>query len=227
MLLSLAWRNIWRNKKRSIIIITAIAAGLLSGLFASAVMFGMAESFVNSTIDRDLGHIQIHSKNFENNKLLTDTIPNPSDVVIKIKQHKNVTGVTSRIVIEGMGASATTSTGLRIAGINPYDEKTVTSLYKQIISGSYLGADKGQNTGRISNHILIGSKLAENLGIKEKSKIVLSFQGMDGSIIYGAFRVTGIFRTESSVFDRSNVFVLDEDLQRLLGNCLLYTSRCV
>ena len=75
MLLILAWRNIWRNKKRSLIIIAAIAAGLLSGLFASAVMFGMGESLINSTIDRNLAHIQVHSKEFEEEKLLCRYYP--------------------------------------------------------------------------------------------------------------------------------------------------------
>ena len=92
MLFSLAWRNIWRNKRRSLIIISAIAVGLLCGLFASSIMFGMGESLVSSTIARDLGHIQIHSSQFEDEKLLTDTIPNPQKIVDKIKEAKKYYG---------------------------------------------------------------------------------------------------------------------------------------
>ena len=211
MLFSLAWRNIWRNKRRSLIIISAIAVGLLCGLFASSIMFGMGESLVSSTIARDLGHIQIHSSQFEDEKLLTDTIPNPQKIVDKIKKQKNIAGITSRMVIEGMGSSATTSNGIRIVGIDPEQEKSVTNIYKQIVKGNYF-----EKSGR--NQIVIGKKLSENLGIKEKSKIILSFQGFDGSIIYGAFRVTGIFQTESTAFDRMNVFVREKDLVSLLGS---------
>jgi len=214
MLFSLAWRNIWRNKRRSLIIISAIAAGLLCGLFASAIMFGMGESLVTSTINRDLGHIQIHSSQFEDEKLLTDTIPNPQKIVEEIKEEKNIKGITSRIVIEGMGSSATTSNGLRIVGINPEQEKSVTNIYEQIVEGNYF-----ENARR--NQIIVGKKLAENLGIKERSKIVLSFQGFDGSIIYGAFRVTGIYQTESTAFDRVNVFVREKDLLSLLGSQMI------
>ena len=85
-----------------------------------------------------------------------------------------------------MGSSATTSNGIRIVGINPEQEKSVTNIYKQIVEGNYF-----EKSSR--NQIVIGKKLSENLGIKEKSKIILSFQGFDGSIIYGAFRVIGIF----------------------------------
>ena len=211
MLLALAWRNIWRNKKRSLIIIAAIAVGLCCGLFASATMFGMWDSMINTTIDRDLGHFQIHSKTFEDEKLVTDTIPNFENILTTLNATNYVTGVTSRILIEGMASSATTSNGVRILGINPETEKKVTSIYKHIVKGNYFGESW-------KNQIVIGEKLADNLGLREKSKIVLGFQGIDGSIIYGAFRVTGIFRTESSMFDKSNVFVKENDLLKLINS---------
>jgi len=211
MLLTLAWRNIWRNKKRSLIIISAVAVGLCCGLFASAAMFGMWDSMINTTIDRDIGHFQIHSKSFEDEKLVTDTIPGFENILSTLKSTKYVSGVTSRILIEGMASSATTSSGVRILGINPETEKKVTSIYKHIIKGNYFGETW-------KNQIVIGEKLADNLGLREKSKIVLGFQGIDGSIIYGAFRVTGIFRTESSTFDKSNVFVKEDDLLKLIDS---------
>ena len=210
MLLTLAWRNIWRNKKRSLIIISAIAVGLCCGLFASATMFGMWDSMINTTIDRDLGHFQIHSKAFEDEKLVTDTIPYFKNVISSIKKNKNVIGVSSRILIEGMASSATTSNGVKILGINTETEKKVTSVYKQIVKGNYFEENW-------KNQIVIGEKLADNLGVREKSKVVLGFQGIDGSIIYGAFRITGIFKTESSIFDKSNVFVKEDDILRLIN----------
>ena len=211
MLLTLAWRNIWRNKKRSLIIISAVAVGLCCGLFSSATMFGMWDSMINTTIDRDLGHFQIHSKSFEDEKLVTDTIPVFDNILSTLNVTKHVTGVTSRILIEGMASSATTSNGVRILGINPETETKVTTIYQHIIKGSYFGETW-------KNQIVIGEKLAINLGLREKSKIILGFQGIDGSIIYGAFRVTGIFRTQSSIFDKSNVFVKEDDLLKLINS---------
>lgn len=215
MLLSLAWRNIWRNKKRSIIIIAAITVGVLSGLFAAGVMFGMGESLINNTIDRDLGHIQIHNKNFNEDKLIFDTIPDFSNVLSKVSNEKNLAGASPRVIIEGMISSATSSGGVRITGINPVEEQKVTNIYKQIVSGNYFLNEE-------PNQILLGYKLADNLGIKERSRVVLSFQGLDGTIIYGAFRVAGIFKTESTMFDRTTVFLKDEDIFNLLGSTPVY-----
>lgn len=215
MLLSLAWRNIWRNKRRSVIIITAIAVGLLCGLFASAVMFGMGDSLVNTTIDRDLGHIQIHTRSFEDDRLLTDTIPLAKTILSEVRSKENLTGLSARIIIEGMISSASSSGGVRITGIVPDDEKSVTTIHNQIITGNYFETEEAYQ-------IVLGYKLAENLGIREKSRVVLSFQGLDGSIIYGAFRVSGIFRTESAMFDRSTVFIKENDLLTLLGSNPIY-----
>lgn len=215
MLLTLAWRNIWRNKRRSLIIIAAIAVGLLCGLFTSAIMFGMGESLINSTIDRDLGHIQIHTQTFEDDKLLTDTIPSAIKILSQVKSQPNVIGASARLIIDGMISSATSSGGVRITGIIPENEAEVTSIHNQIIAGSYFESDN-------ANQILLGNKLAENLGIRERSKVVLSFQGLDGTIIYGALRVTGIFRTESTMFDRSTVFIHVNDILSLLNSEPIY-----
>lgn len=211
MLLTLAWRNIWRNKKRSLIIISAIAVGLACGLFSNATMFGMWDSMINTTIDRDLGHFQIHSNSYEDEKLLTDTIPRFQNIMDQLQSTKDVKGVSSRIIIEGMVSSATSSNGVRILGINPESEKNTTSIYKQTAQGNYFQEEW-------KNQIVIGEKLAENLGARVKSKIVLSFQGLDGSIIYGAFRVAGIYKTESSMFDKANVFIKEDDLLKLINS---------
>jgi ABC-type lipoprotein release transport system permease subunit len=210
MLFILAWRNIWRNKKRSLIVIAAITAGLSCGLFASAVMYGMYDSLINTTIDRKLGHIQIHSKKFEDEKIITDTIPDFQSVVSNIKNLAEVSGVSSRVIIEAMCSSPTSSRGVKIAGIIPDEVKKVTSIHNQIIEGNYFESN-------IPSQIVIGKKLADNLDVKLKSKIVLSFQDFDGNIVYAAFRVSGIFKTESSIYDQSVVFINQRELFGLLN----------
>lgn len=211
MLFILAWRNIWRNKKRSAIIIAAITAGLSCGLFASAVMYGMYESLINSTIDRELGHIQIHSLKFEDEKILSDTIPEFKSVLNEIKKLPEISGLSSRVIIEGMCSSPTSSSGVSITGINPEEENRVTTIRNQIIEGNYFNTD-------LSPEVVIGKKLAEKHDVKLKSKIVLSFQDFEGNIVYAAFRVAGIYRTESSLFDQSVIFVNQDELFGLLNS---------
>ena len=205
MLFNLAWKNIWRNKKRSLIIITAITLGLWAGLFSVAVMIGSWDTTVNSTIDRNLSHIQIHTKEFKDESLTSHYIPNGNKVAEEIRNLKNVKDVTARVLIEGMASSPSSSRGVNIIGVDPAREKNVTTIADYITEGEYFNGIK-------RNPILIGEKLADKLGLKLRSKIVLSFQSIDTTLTYAAFRIVGIYKTESSIFDESNVFVRKSDL---------------
>jgi putative ABC transport system permease protein len=208
MLIILAWKNIWRNKKRSFIILTATSIGLAAGLFSVGVLTGIYDSLVDSEINRELGNIQIHTREFNEDQLFSQSIPDPEGILSKISSHPDVANVSTHSKIEGMAASTTTSFGVIIIGIMPDKEKQITAVSKCIVEGKYF--DK-------NNSIVIGKKLAEKLKLKLNSKIVLNFSGIDGNIIYAAFRISGIFDTYSSGFDASNVFVRQDDLSSLLG----------
>lgn len=211
MLISLAWKNVWRNKKRSLIILTAIAIGLGSGLFASAVIYGMWDATVNTSINRDLGHLQIHTPAFQEDALIGKFIPDWNEAITILKNEPAVIGVSGRTILEGMASSATSSAGIKIIAIEPTVEKTVSDLYTKMTAGQYFDSDK-------NNAIIIGKTLADKLDLHLNSKIVLSFQGLDESIMYNAFRIIGIFDTESSIFDGVNVFIRQTDLFNLLGS---------
>lgn len=210
MLISLAWKNIWRNKKRSSIILAAIAFGLWGGLLSGALMMGMGESIVNTAIDRDLSHIQIHEKDYLVEKEITNFIPNAQDVMTQVQGITGVTAVSGRALIEGMASSPTSSYGVKIVGINPGNAKMVTNINEKIVEGNYFESD-------YKNQMVIGQKLAKRLNLKLHSKMVLSFQGLDGSIVYIACRIVGIYKTESALFDEMNVFVEQADLFRVLN----------
>lgn len=210
MLISLAWKNVWRNKKRSLIILTAIAFGLWGGLMSGSIMMGMGESMVETAINRDLAHIQIHNKNFVKENKISNFIPNGFEVIENARSIEGVKAVSGRTIIEGMAASPTSSYGVKIVGIEPQQARQVTDISKKIIAGSYFESKR-------KNQIIIGKKLAKRLNLKLRSKMVLSLQDLDGSIIYTACRVVGIFKTESSLFDDMNVFVRQKDLFKELN----------
>ncbi|NIA29011.1 MAG: FtsX-like permease family protein [Actinobacteria bacterium] len=211
MIASLAWKNIWRNKKRSLIIILATALGLWGCLLAGAIWMGWGESMVDTAIDRDLSNIQIHKKGYTQNNEIVNFIPNGFRILKETQSIAGVKAVSGRTLVEAMAASPTSTFGVKIVGIIPAQAKKVTDIYNRLIEGNYF-------TGNGRNPIVIGKKLATRLGLKLHSKIVLSFQGLDGSLNYAAFRIVGIYKTESSLFDQSNVFMQQADLFRLLSS---------
>ncbi len=210
MLLSLAWKNIWRNKKRSMVIVVAIAFGLWGGLFSDALMVGMTESIVTTAVDRHLAHIQIHLPGFTKDKDIKKFIPDGQNIAAAIRSLPGVKGVSARTLIQGMAASPNSSYGVNIYAIQPAQARQVTRIYERIVSGTYLDSQK-------RNPIIIGKKLAKRLNLKLHSKIVLSFEDLNGNIMYMACRVVGLFKTAAADFDESTVFLRQKDLSRLLG----------
>ncbi|HTP12281.1 MAG TPA: FtsX-like permease family protein [Bacteroidota bacterium] len=211
----IAWKNIWRSKRRSAILITAIAVGLWGGLFAIGIFTGMYDTMVGSAIDRQYGHIQIHAKDFLAERTIGITIPAPDSVVSGLKTIPGITGVTSRTVIDGMGSSTTANQGVTIIGIDPAQERGVTAVDQRIVEGSFF-AGEGRNA------VVIGRRLMDKLKLKLHGKLVLMFQNPDGTIVYGAFRIAGVFDTEAYAFDGVTVFVRQSDLGNLLGSRLVH-----
>jgi ABC-type lipoprotein release transport system permease subunit len=109
-----------------------------------------------------------------------------------------------------MISSPRAGAGVVISGIDPAREKEVTDMASRVREGSYFQSGK-------RNPVLVSHSLCEKLGVRLGSKIVLTFQDAQNAITAGAFRIAGIFRSENSLFDESNVFVLRETLARLTG----------
>ncbi len=210
MLFSLAWKNIWRNKSRSLVVVLAIAFGLWGGLFSDALMIGMGESMVNTAIDRDLAHVQLHRPDYDATKSIRLFIPNGKQMADSIRHLPDVAGVSARTRFSGIASSATSSFPVQISAIVPGQEKSVTRLYEKMIRGTYFNSNH-------DNAIVIGKDLAKRLKLRLHSKIVLGFEGPHGDLINIACRVVGIYHSESSRFDERNVFLKQDYLSNVLG----------
>jgi len=210
MLFSISWRNVWRNKLRSIVIITAIALGICAGVFSSAFYKGMADQRIEKVIKTELSHIQIHHTEYRQANDISKYIPDANSISDKIWEIQNVNGVSKRITIFSMIASAETASGVKISGILPEEEKQVSNLYSKLIDGNYFEEKR-------RNPVIIGRKLADKLKVKLGSKIVLTLQDIENNITAGAFRIVGIYDTQNNIFDESNVFVHDKDLRKLMN----------
>lgn len=210
MLISISWRNIWRNKVRSLVIIFSIALGIFSGVIAGAFFKGMADQRIQKVIKTELSYVQIHNPGFEQTSDFANFISNAKEIEDKILKIPNVTGVSRRISIQSMAASAETASGVLISGIFPEDEKNVTNISSKLIDGKYF-------EGISRNPVVIGIKLAEKLNVRVRSKIIITIQDMDNNITSGAFRIAGIYSTNNNMFDESNIFVRFSDIQKLTG----------
>lgn len=210
MMFILAWRNMWRNKLRSIVIITAVTLGIFSGIFFIAFSYGMMNDRVQIIIGTEVSHIQIHQPGFKDNNQLTDCMADANHIVKKAESAPHVITASKRLIINAMMASAETGTGVVVTGVDPEAEKRVTLLSTKIIEGKYL-----DSTGR--NSIVISERLAQKLKVGLKNKLIITLQDIHQNITGGAFRVVGIYRTDNMMFDEANVYVRNPDLEAFTG----------
>ena len=212
MIFSIAWRNVWRNKLRSLVIILAVIFGLVGGIFSVALMNGMMEQMITSSIQTQLSNIQVHNPDYLTNNEVKYDIGDVSSVISSIKQNKEVSAISSHIKAQAMASTAATGTGVMIIGIDPGKEKKVTTIHEHLIEGSYFGDSLSR-----SKPILVGKDLAHKLSAGIGNKVVITIQNLENVITYGAFRIVGIFETHNSNFDKTNLFVLKKDLAELIN----------
>ncbi len=210
MYLILAWRNIWRNYRRTTVILAAVITGVWSMVFLGALMRGIAVGMINNGIANLTGHIQIHHKGFRNDpaiensmfdlqaieKALTENLPPGSQW-------------TRRVRVNAVANNARHSSGVTLVGIEPLAEAQISFIGTAVYRGDYL--DQAD-----SNGILIGQALLDKFETKIGRKLVLMSQDMEQEIASRAFRITGVFRAEMESTEKQFVFVSRSAGQKML-----------
>ena len=204
-LIKISWRNIWRNKLRSLVVIFSIVFGLLGGIIIIAMSYGLNEERMNNAVDTYLSHIQIHNNLFSEDYNIKHTINNLDIIEKAISEDKRIVSYSKRIVLNGMLSNSNGSYGIQVKGIDPDEEIKVTNTHEKIIDGEYFRSKR-------DNTILVGKKLADKLNLKLKSKVVITFQDENYELTSLLFRVEGIFRSGNSRYDEMNVFVQNKSI---------------
>ena len=207
-IIKIAWRNIWRNKLRSLIVITSMVLGLWSGLFTVSMSLGLNEERIKSAVNTYLHHVQIHNPSFEYNLDINSLISDPINIEKELEKNNLIKAFSKRIIISAMASTAHGSEGVKVIGIEPKNEIYFSDISKKIIKGNYFSKIK-------SKPILIGKKLADNLKLDLKKKISVTFIDENGDLQRIKFKVGGVFKTGNSLHDGGNVYVNKEDLINL------------
>ena len=206
----IAWRNVWRSKGRSAVVIGSIVVGIWALIVGSGFMNGFMVGYMNEAIRYDISNLQIHHPEFKQDYDINLSIPDGLIKAETIGEWEEVAFVTVRTIVNGMIASPKKASGVQIRGIDKEREASVTFLDSLIVEGAYFEGIK-------RNPIVVGSKLAENLKAKVRSKVVLTFNDSDGNITSAAFRIVGIVKSSSLSINERNAYVLQNDLNKLLG----------
>ena len=210
MFFQLGWRNIWRNRRRTLVILTAVIIGVWSMIFLGALMRGMADQFIRNGIKTLTGHIQVHHPGYREDPVVEHSMTEPSRVEAALTTRLSPDAQWApRVRVDAVVSNARHSTGITMVGIDPPREATISFIGGAVTEGRYLELDDPQG-------IVVGKALADNFETRLDRKLVLMSQNTEGEIASRAFRIIGIYRAETEATEKQFVFVSISTAQQML-----------
>ncbi len=210
VLTMLAWRNLWRNHRRTLIMLAAIGIGVWAMIFMTALTQGMVNEMIKDGISALPGHVQVHHPDYRDDPNINNLIPTP-DIELSAKfAAADLEQWATRLKVPAVITSERESRGVTLLGIDPARERNLTFVDYDDIDGRFL--DGVDDSG-----IVIGRKLADTLETEIGKRIVLMSQDPDNDIADRGFRVVGLFGANVQSFEEKYVFAGKRTIQKLLG----------
>lgn len=211
MIWRLAWRNLLRRRRRTLL--TALSVG--AGLWVTLIFTGMGNhnwaNMVNTSVKMGLGHVTIEPAGYLNSPSANKRITVTPHMLTTAGAIPNVTRAIPRIMAEGMIATAAKSVGGSIIGIDPARESAEYNFFLKSLTAGRL-FETPDEPG-----VMVGANLAEKLNLKVGKKLVYTAADVNGNIVSDLARVTGIFRTGVEAVDGGVILLPINRLRRMLG----------
>ncbi len=208
-LLTLSWRNLWRNHRRTGIMLGAISVGVWAMIFMTALMRGMVDDMIEQGIRNLPGHIQIQHPGYLDDPSVVNSIPEPEGELLVALNRPETRRWATRIRVPAVIASERESQGINLLGVEPGAEQDISGLPARISDGRFLQTNQDQG-------IVIGHRLAQRLETRLGKRVVVMSQDPDNNISERGFRIVGIYRAEMPGLEESNVYAARATLQKLL-----------
>jgi ABC-type lipoprotein release transport system permease subunit len=206
----LAWRNLWRNHRRTLIMLLAIAIGVWAMIFMAALMRGMTDEMVRNGLRTLPGEVQIHHPDYRRDPSVVNSILPPTGALLDALQQSPVIAWASRVRVPAVVASERESRGVTLLGIDPIAERALGSLPQDIVQGRFLEDvdDRG---------VVIGASLARRLETRLGKRVVLMSQDPDNNVADRGVRVVGIYRARLAGTEDRFAYTGRTALQSMLG----------
>ena len=206
----LAWRNLWRNYRRTLIMLLAIALGVWAMIFMTALLRGMVDDMVRQGISALPGHVQIHALAYRDDPSVTHGLPTPDSNLLEVLNGGQVVAWSSRVKVPAMISSEYENRGVMLLGVEPQGELSLGLNPEDIVEGRFLNDSDDRG-------IVVGRKLMQRLETRLGKRVVLMSQDPDNDIAEGGFRIVGVFRAELEAREETFVYAGRDVVQAMLG----------
>ncbi len=208
-LLVLSWRNLWRNYRRTFIMLSAISVGVWAMIFMTALMRGMVDDMIKDGIGNLPGHVQLHHPDYRDDPSIENSLDAPSDTLLNALQQAKVLAWSTRVRVPAVVSSERDSRGVMLVGLEPKKEMDISDIADNIISGRFL----------IDNHdkgIVIGASLAKRLETRLGKRIVVMSQDPENEIADRGFRIVGIYKAKLEAMEEGVIYAGRDTVQNML-----------
>lgn len=209
LMFKIAFRNIFRQKRRTIL----TALSMFGGFFLAAFFIGFSDGsygdIINMFTKNEMGHIQIHEKTYLNTPSIYKTINDYGSIERILKNTKGIQNYSPRVYSSGIVSVGEKSTGAKIIGIEAEKENLNTNFYKKIKEGKKFSP-------QLSNEVMVGKGLQKILKAKPGEDLVIVTQGADGSIANDKYKIVGIIDSGNEISDRISLYMPIGKAQELL-----------
>lgn len=208
-LFRIAWRNIIRNPRRSMLTISSISMGLAAVMFGQSLLRSFQKQMIEKSTGVMLGHVQIQARDVEDHKIPERLVENPAPLLKIIERDPRVKVAGIRLLFTGLVQSAGGSRGVLVMGVDPDVEQRLSILPGYLTEGRYLGGDP--------RDIFLGAKLAGELDVRLGERLVVMAQSSLGDMNSELFRVAGLFEAGSAAYDGQIIYIPLAAAQRIRG----------
>ncbi len=216
MLVKLAWRNIWRNRRRTVITLAAIFLAVVLSAMMMSLKEGVYESMIDTAVGDYMGYVKVNGNGYWEEKSLDYAMEYPDSVKDMLQNTKGVSGVVPRIESFALAVSDEFTKGSLVVGADPEIEEEFNQLSERVVDGEYFGPD--------DKSVLVGQGLADYLKVKPGDTLVLLGQGYHAASAAGKYPIAGIVKFGSPELSKQLIFLPLKEAQWLYNMPQLYTS---
>jgi ABC-type lipoprotein release transport system permease subunit len=194
----MAWRNVWRNKRRTLVTVTAMILALWVELIYAGLVPGFIADMERGVVELEIGDVQIHAPGFVDNPSIFTAMPD-ADALVRDLEAAGLPA-SARLLGGGLAASGDASAGVALTGIDPAQDARVSLLPQHVAEGTWL--DPADPKG-----VVLGKRLAKTLNAHPGAEVVIVSQAADGSLANDLFTVRGVLGAVAQGTDRGAVLM--------------------
>ena len=205
--LKMAWRNVWRNRRRTLVTVAAMTLGLTSMILVASMLAGFLRDIERDVLDLEVGDVQIVAADYRDNPSIYTRIEDPETLLTQLEEAG--LSATARLLAYGLVAGDESAAGASFLGVNVERDARVSLIHEQLAQGEWLARDDPSG-------VVLGRRLASSLGLSLGSQLVVLTQATDGSMANDLYVVRGVLLGIGDAIDRSGVFMTEAAFRTLL-----------